>query len=49
MLRRLISASAVHFLRPAEFENVANPDFDIFKHLQNLGHFSLSKGFIIAW
>ena len=32
--------------QPSEFKNVANPDFEHLKHLQNPGHFSLTEGFI---
>ena len=46
MLRRLISASAVHFWRPEIFKNVANPDFENIKYLQNLGHFLLNASYI---
>ena len=35
----MLAEIAVHFLQPEEFENVANPDFENLKHLQNLGHF----------
>ena len=43
MLRRSLAESAGHFWWPAEFENVANPDFENLKHLQNPGHLSLTK------
>ena len=42
MLRRSLAASAVHFWRPEKIENPGNPDFKKTKHLQNLGHFSLT-------
>ena len=42
MLRRSHSESAGHFWQPAEFENVANPDFENFKHLQNPGYLLLT-------
>ena len=42
MLRRSLAESAGHFWQPAEFKNVANPDFENFKHLQNPGHLSLT-------
>ena len=42
MLRQLLAESAGTFWWPAEFENVANPDSEIFKHLQNSGHLSLT-------
>ena len=38
MLRRLLVESAVHFLKPAKFENMANPDFENIKHLKTLGN-----------
>ena len=34
-LRRSLAAGAVHFWRPAKFENLANPGFENHKHLQN--------------
>ena len=48
MLRHLISVSAVQFWRAAEFDNVANPYFEDLNHLQNPGHFLLTKGCIIT-
>ena len=42
MLRWLYAESDGHFWQPAEFENVANPDFENLKHLQNPGHLSLT-------
>ena len=42
MLRRLLAESDGHFWQPAEFEDVANPDFENLKHLQNPGHLSLT-------
>ena len=42
MVRRSLAESAGHFWQPAEFENVANPDFEHTKHLQNPGHLSLT-------
>ena len=38
MLRRSLAESDGRFRWPAEFENVANPDFKNLKHLQNPGH-----------
>ena len=38
MLRQLLSESAGHFWWLAKFENVANPDLEDLKHLQNTGH-----------
>ena len=35
-LRLLLAASADHFWWPEKFENMANPDFENIKHLQNL-------------
>ena len=45
MIRRSLAESAGHFWQPEEFENVANPYFGNLKHLQNLGHFSLTAGY----
>ena len=42
MLRRLLAESAGHFWWPSESENVANPDFENLKHLQNHGHLPLN-------
>ena len=42
MLLRPLANSAGHFWWPAEFKNVANPDFGNLKHLQNPGHLSLT-------
>ena len=47
MLRRSLAVSAVYFWRPEKFENMANLDFENLKHLQNLGHFSLTAGSIL--
>ena len=33
-----------HFWQPEELENMANPDFNNLKHLENLGHFYLTTG-----
>ena len=44
MLRKSLAESAGHYWQPAEFENVANPDFENLKHLQNPGHVFLTKG-----
>ena len=41
-----LAESAGHFWKPAEFENVANPDFEILKHLQNPGHLPLTAASI---
>ena len=43
MLRLLLAEIASHFWQPAEFENVANPDFKNIKHLHNPGHLSMTK------
>ena len=42
MLHRLLVESAGNFWQPAEFKNVANPDFGNLKQLQNPGHSSLT-------
>ena len=42
MLRRSLDESGGHFWWPAEFVNVANPDFGNLRHLQNPGHLSLT-------
>ena len=46
MLCRLLAESAICFLWPEEFENVANPDFENPKHLQNPGHLLLTAPII---
>ena len=46
MLRWSLAESAGHFWWPAEFENVANPDFENLKHLQNPGHLPLTTAII---
>ena len=46
MIFWFIAASAVQFWRPAIFKNVASPYFENLKHLQNLGHFLLTEGFM---
>ena len=38
MIRWFLAESAGHFCQPAEFENVADPDFENLKHLQNPGN-----------
>ena len=38
----VLAESAGHFWWPAEFENVANPDFENPKHLQNPGHLPMT-------
>ena len=43
MLHWLLAENAGHFWWPAEFENVANPDFENLKHLQNPRHLPLPK------
>ena len=43
MLLRSLSKSTGHFLWPSEFENVANPDLENLKHLQNPGHLPLTE------
>ena len=43
MLRRSLAESAGHFWLPEEFVNVADPDFESFKYLQNPGHLSMTK------
>ena len=42
MLRRSLAKSAGHFWQPAEFENMANPDFKNLKHFQTPGHLPLN-------
>ena len=39
--------STGHFWNPEEFENIANPDFENIKQLQNLGHFLLAAAIIL--
>ena len=41
-----LAESSGPFWQLAEFENLENPDFENLKHLQNLGYFSLTKGFM---
>ena len=48
MLRRSLAESAGHFWQPAEFENVANPDFENLKHLQNPGYLSQTTPSILS-
>ena len=43
MTRQLLAKIAGHFWWPAEFENVANPDFEHLKHLQNPEHLLLTE------
>ena len=43
MLRWSLAKSAGHFWQPEEFEDVANTDFIIIKHLQNPGHLLLNS------
>ena len=43
MLGWLLAESASHLWHPAEIENVANPDFENIKHLQNTGHLPLNE------
>ena len=38
----MIINSAGNLWQPAELENVANPDFEYLKHLQNPGHLLLT-------
>ena len=47
MLRLSLDENAGHFLWPAEFEKVANPDFENLKHLQNPGHLPLTVASIL--
>ena len=49
MIRGLLAESAGPFWHPAEFENVANPDFENLKNLQNPGHLSLTKPIIYTY
>ena len=42
MPRWLLAEIAGHSWHPAEFQNVANPDFENIKHLQNPGHLPLT-------
>ena len=46
MLHQSLAESAGHYWWTAEFENVANPDFKIFKHLQNPEHYLLTAPII---
>ena len=46
MIRQLLDESAGHFLQPAEFENVANPDCENLKHLRNPEHLPLTAASI---
>ena len=48
IIRWLLSDSAGHFWWTLEFENVANPDFENIKHLQNPGHLLLTKPGILT-
>ena len=41
-LHQLFAKSTDHYLWPAEFENVAHPDFENINHLQNPVHLSLT-------
>ena len=43
MLCRLLAESAGNFWWPEEFKNVANPDFENLKYLQNPGHIPLTE------
>ena len=43
MICRSLDESTVHFWQPAEFENVANPDFENLKHLQKPVHLPPTK------
>ena len=50
MIHRLLGDSDGHFWWPVEFENVANPDFENLKHLQNPGHLPLTAiSKYVAW
>ena len=42
MLCQLLAESVGHFWWPAEFENMANPDLEHIKHLQNPGRLLLT-------
>ena len=42
MLSWSLAESDCQFWQPAEFENMANPDFENLKHLQNPGHLMLT-------
>ena len=42
MLLRLFAEISGHFWQPAEFKNLAIPDFKNLKHLQNFGHLLLT-------
>ena len=46
ILRRLLTDRVDCFWQPAEFENVANLDFEHFKHLQSSGHLPLIEASI---
>ena len=43
MFCRSLAESAGHFWQPTDFENLANPDFENLKHLQNPGHLTLTE------
>ena len=42
MLHQLLAEGAGTFWQPETFENVANPDFENIKHLQNQGYLLLT-------
>ena len=42
-----LDESAGRFWQPAEFENVANPDFENLKHLKNPGNLTLTEPSIL--
>ena len=46
MIHRSIDESAGHFWWSAEFENMANTDFENLKHLENPGHLFLTEPII---
>ena len=48
MLHQLLAESAGNFWWPAELENVANPDFENLRHLQNPGRLPLNKASIVS-
>ena len=41
-LLQFLADSAGYFWQPKELKFLANPDYKNLKHLQNLGHFSLT-------
>ena len=48
MFRQLLAEIAGNFWQAEEFENVANPDFENLKHLQNSGYLLLTKSSMLV-